>query len=69
RIAVVTGRNYIQGASFKSGDLRGGAAMVVAGLSAIGDTSISGVEHIDRGYEHIEETFSSLGANIKRKQS
>ncbi len=69
RLAVVTGRNYIQGASVKACDLRGGAALVVAGLSAIGDTSISGVEHIDRGYEHIEETFSSLGANIKRKQS
>ncbi len=68
RLAVVTGKNYIQGANVKACDLRGGAALVVAGLSAIGDTAISGVEHIDRGYEHIEDTFSSLGASIKRKQ-
>lgn len=68
RLAVVTGRNYIQGSSVKACDLRGGAALVVAALSAIGDSSISGVEHIDRGYEHIEKTFSALGADIKRKQ-
>ncbi len=66
RLAVVTGCNYIQGASVEAMDLRGGAALVVAGLSAIGDTMIGGVNHIDRGYEHIEETFKSLGANIKR---
>jgi UDP-N-acetylglucosamine 1-carboxyvinyltransferase len=46
--------------------LRGGAALVIAGLSAIGDTMVSGVEHIDRGYEKIEETFAALGASIKR---
>jgi len=67
RLAVVTGRNYIQGANVKACDLRGGAALVVAALSAIGDSSISGIEHIDRGYERIEETFSALGAQIKRK--
>lgn len=66
RLAVVSGCNYIQGAQISAGDLRGGAALVVAGLSAIGDTEISGCEHIDRGYEHIEKTFSSLGARIKR---
>ena len=66
RLAAVTGCNYIQGASVEAQDLRGGAALVIAGLSAIGDTVISGVSHIDRGYEHIEETFSQLGASIKR---
>jgi len=66
RLAAVTGCNYIQGASVEAQDLRGGAALVIAGLSAIGDTIISGVSHIDRGYEHIEDTFAQLGASIKR---
>lgn len=67
RLAVVSGCNYLQGAAISAGDLRGGAALVVAGLSAIGDTEISCAEHIDRGYEHIEKTFELLGARIKRK--
>ena len=67
RLAAVTGCNYIQGAKICADDLRGGAALVVAGLSAIGDTEISGIEHIDRGYEKIERVFSALGADIKRK--
>ncbi len=66
RLAAITGCNYIQGAKVEAGDLRGGAALVVAGLSAIGNTTISGLEHIDRGYESIEKTFESLGASIKR---
>jgi len=67
RLAAVTGCNYIQGAKISAGDLRGGAALVIAGLSAIGDTELSGIEHIDRGYEKIEDVFSALGAEIKRK--
>ncbi|MBO4941394.1 MAG: UDP-N-acetylglucosamine 1-carboxyvinyltransferase [Clostridia bacterium] len=67
RLAAVTGCNYIQGAKICAGDLRGGAALVIAGLSAIGDTEITGIEHIDRGYERIENVFSALGASIKRK--
>ncbi len=67
RLAAVTGCNYIQGAKIVAGDLRGGAALVIAGLSAIGDTEITGVEHIDRGYENIEGVFSALGASIKKK--
>ena len=59
--------NEIQGEKITAGDLRGGAALVIAGLSAIGDTEISGVEHIDRGYEAVENVFSALGAMIKRK--
>ncbi len=66
RLAAVTGCNYIQGAKITAGDLRGGAALVIAGLSAIGDTEIQGLEHIDRGYERIEDVFSGLGASIKR---
>ena len=66
RLAAVTGSNYLQGATVEAQDLRGGAALVVAGLSAIGDTLIGGIRHIDRGYECIEKTFSCLGANIRR---
>ncbi len=67
RLAAVTGCNYIQGAKITAEDLRGGAALVIAGLSAIGDTEISGLEHIDRGYERIEDVFSGLGASIQRR--
>ncbi len=67
RLAAVTGCNYIQGADVSASDLRGGAALVIAGLSAIGDTRISDIEHIDRGYENIEEVFSALGASIRRR--
>ncbi len=66
RLAAVTGSNYLQGAVVEAKDLRGGAALVVAGLSAIGDTLVGGVHHIDRGYECIENTFKELGANIRR---
>ena len=66
RLAAITGCNFIQGATVEAQDLRGGAALVIAGLSAIGNTTISGIEHIDRGYEQIEETFKKLGASIKR---
>lgn len=67
RIAVVSGCNFIQGATVEAMDLRGGAALIIAGLAAIGDTSVLGVNHIDRGYERIEDTFAALGASIKRK--
>ncbi len=66
RLAVVSGCNFIQGASVEAMDLRGGASLVIAGLSAIGDTVVTGVRHIDRGYEKIEDTFKALGAEIKR---
>lgn len=66
RLAVITGCNYIQGARVCASDLRGGAALVVAGLSAIGDTVVEGAEHIDRGYEKIERVFECIGAAVKR---
>ena len=50
-------------------DLRGGAAFIIAGLVSRGETHLAGVEHIDRGYERIEERFKSLGVDIKRIQS
>lgn len=56
----------LMGAPVKSTDLRAGAALIIAGLVAQGETTISGIQHIDRGYENIEEKFNSLGAGIQR---
>ncbi len=56
----------LHGADVKAQDLRGGAALTTAALGADGITYISGVEHIDRGYERIERDLSNLGANIER---
>ncbi|MDD4511022.1 MAG: UDP-N-acetylglucosamine 1-carboxyvinyltransferase, partial [Oscillospiraceae bacterium] len=66
RVAVVCGVEALRGAAVRATDLRGGAAMVVAGLGAEGETRITGLEHIDRGYQDLEETLRGLGADIKR---
>lgn len=66
RVAIVDGTEKLYGTRVKSTDLRGGGALVVAGLAAKGTTEISSVCHIDRGYEKIEENFRKLGADIFR---
>jgi UDP-N-acetylglucosamine 1-carboxyvinyltransferase len=66
KIAVVEGVQRLSGATVTAPDLRGGAALVTAGLACDGVTKISNISHIDRGYEAIEETLKSVGANIKR---
>ena len=48
--------------------LRAGAAMILAGLAADGETTIDNVKYIDRGYEHVEFKFGSLGADIRREE-
>lgn len=68
RAAIVHGGTKLQGAKVRATDLRAGAALVVAGLVADGITEITGVEHIDRGYAHLEEKLSRLGASIWREQ-
>ncbi|TES85198.1 UDP-N-acetylglucosamine 1-carboxyvinyltransferase, partial [Candidatus Aerophobetes bacterium] len=50
----------------KASDIRGGAALVLAGLAARGTTTIEEIHHIDRGYEELGEDLSGLGANIIR---
>ncbi|MEH7222199.1 UDP-N-acetylglucosamine 1-carboxyvinyltransferase [Bacillus sp. JJ1566] len=67
RSAIVTGPVQLQGAKVKASDLRAGAALVVAGLMAEGITEITGLEHIDRGYSHLEEKLTGLGATIWRE--
>ena len=66
RVAVVSGVERLHGASVQATDLRGGAALVVAGLGAEGETRITGLSHIDRGYQNLEEVLRSLGAEIQR---
>lgn len=68
RIALVYGVPKLYGAQVVATDLRGGAALVLAAMSADGRSEISAIEHIDRGYEKIEETLSALGADVKRIQ-
>ncbi len=64
--AIFEGVETLQGASVYSTDLRAGAALIVAGVAAEGKTEVYNLEHIDRGYENIEEKFRNLGADIQR---
>ena len=66
RSVVINGNYMLTGAAVEASDLRAGAALVIAGLAAKGETIISSIEHIDRGYESLEEKLRSLGADIKR---
>ena len=68
RIAVVTGVRALSGASVAATDLRGGAAMVLAGLGAQGKTEVRQIAHIDRGYETMEQALCSAGAKITRTE-
>ncbi len=64
--AIFEGVDELFGAPVYSTDLRAGAALIVAGVSANGTTEVYNLEHIDRGYENIEEKFRKIGANIQR---
>jgi UDP-N-acetylglucosamine 1-carboxyvinyltransferase len=64
---IVSGPAQLEGARVKASDLRAGAALVIAGLMANGITEITGLEHIDRGYENMTEKLNSLGANVWRE--
>lgn len=66
RSATVDGGARLTGCPVKATDLRAGAAMVLAGLVAEGQTEISCIHHIDRGYEKLVDKFCSLGASIQR---
>ncbi len=66
-VAVVQGVKKLKPANVYAEDLRGGIALVLAGLSAEGTSCVYNLNHIDRGYEDIEGVFRSLGADIKRE--
>ncbi|KPB05811.1 UDP-N-acetylglucosamine 1-carboxyvinyltransferase [Bacillus sp. CHD6a] len=68
RSAIINGPVQLQGAKVKASDLRAGAALVIAGLLADGLTEVTGLEHIDRGYSHLEEKLEGLGATIWREK-
>lgn len=68
RVAVIQGVRRLSGARVVAKELRGGAALVVAGLVADGITEIENVKYIDRGYEAIEKYLSACGAAIKREE-
>ena len=66
KTAFFEGVKKLYGAPVYSTDLRAGAALVIAGIAAEGKTEVYNLEHIDRGYENIEEKFRKLGAKIER---
>jgi UDP-N-acetylglucosamine 1-carboxyvinyltransferase len=66
--AVVKGGTPLSGAEVVATDLRASAALVLAGLIASGETTVTEIEHLDRGYERIEEKLRGLGASIERVQ-
>ncbi len=68
RSAVVEGCEKLTGAQVKATDLRAGAALIIAGLAAEGETIISNTYHIDRGYDNIVEKLRSVGAHILRQE-
>lgn len=66
KICMVRGVDKFHSATVKSTDLRGGASLVLAALSTYGETEISDIYHVERGYENIETVLRGLGADIKR---
>jgi UDP-N-acetylglucosamine 1-carboxyvinyltransferase len=64
--AVVKGVPLLTGAPVMASDLRASAGLVLAGLAADGETTVSRVYHLDRGYERLEDKFQALGAKIER---
>lgn len=65
--AVVRGVPTLSGTQVSAGDLRAGAALVLAGLAADGETIVGGAGHVDRGYERFAEKLTSLGADVTRR--
>jgi UDP-N-acetylglucosamine 1-carboxyvinyltransferase len=59
--------DHLSGAPVEAMDIRAGVAMVIAGLMADGVTEVSGIFHIDRGYEKFDEKLKNLGASIERR--
>ena len=66
KTAIFEGVKSLSGAPVYATDLRAGAALIIAGIVANGETELYNIEHIDRGYENIEDKFRKIGANIKR---
>ncbi len=67
RAATICGVESLSGAPVRAPDLRAGAALVLAGLRADGETEVTGLEHLERGYYRMEEKLAQLGASIRRE--
>jgi UDP-N-acetylglucosamine 1-carboxyvinyltransferase len=63
---IVRGVEQLSGAPVRAPDIRAGAALVLAGLRAEGETVVHGAEHVDRGYEGLVGKLASLGADVRR---
>ena len=68
RIAIIKGVRKLNGATVEATDLRGGAAVVIAGLVAKGKTTVNNIEYILRGYENLDKKLNKLGANIQQEK-
>ncbi len=66
KVALIDGNTLLAGAPVQACDLRAGAALIIAGLVANGETVISEIQHIERGYERMEDKLRNLGANISK---
>ena len=69
RVARVKGINQLKGADITATDLRAGASLIVAALSASGTTNVHNIHYIDRGYEYLDRKLAAVGADIVRKNS
>jgi UDP-N-acetylglucosamine 1-carboxyvinyltransferase len=67
RLLTIAGVETLRGSSVAATDLRAGAALVLAGLSAEGTTDVTQLEHIDRGYAALDRKLHGLGAHIERR--
>ena len=67
KTAVIQGVSKLYGAEVETKDLRGGAALILAGLVAEGTTQISGIHYLERGYEKLTEKLSIIGAKINKE--
>jgi UDP-N-acetylglucosamine 1-carboxyvinyltransferase len=67
--AIVHGVRALDGAQVMASDIRGGAALLVAGLAARGKATVHRIYHVDRGYERVEEKLTALGARLRRVDS
>ena len=69
KIAIIKGVRKLDGATVEATDLRGGAAVVIAGLVAKGKTRVNNIEYILRGYENLDKKLNKIGANIKAEKN
>lgn len=64
--AVIQGVDQLTGAEVTASDLRASAALVLAGLAAQGETLVHEIQHLDRGYQRLDEKLNLLGADVRR---